>query len=231
MQHTKSIIANLDQVQSAIATAAENCGRDPRDITLIAVSKTKPVELIQEAFEAGQIDFGENRVQELREKHPVLPQAHWHMIGNLQRNKVKFIVEFIHLIHSVDSEKLLSEINKQAQKVDRIVDCLLQLNISEEDAKSGLDETKAEAVLKRMDDYPHIRIKGLMGMAELTDDTDIIRSQFRRLRLAKEQLAAISHPRIRLEALSMGMSGDFEIAIEEGATMVRVGSAVFGARN
>lgn len=225
-----SISDNLQQIRENIARIAEKAGRDPKDVKLIAVSKTKPMELINEAWEAGQVDFGENRVQELREKQPLLPQARWHMIGTLQRNKVKYIAPFVHLIHSVDSEKLLKEVDKQAGSHNRIIDCLIQLNISEENAKSGLNEAKTQKILEKIDDYPHVRIRGLMGMAEFTDDREVIARQFRRLRLAAGNFRQISHPRIEMAELSMGMSGDFDVAIAEGATMVRIGSAVFGSR-
>ncbi len=224
------ISANLQHIRQDIREAASACGRDPESVKLIAVSKTKPMALIRSAWEAEQVDFGENRPQELRDKHPELPEARWHMIGTLQRNKVKYLLPWIHLIHSVDSEKLLREINKQAAKHETLANCLIQLNISEEDAKSGLDEEKTADILRRMDDFPWIHIHGLMGMAAFVDDESIIRGQFRRLRLAKDQLAAIEHSRITLNELSMGMSGDFRIAIEEGSTMVRVGSALFGQR-
>lgn len=222
-QHLSDILARINQ-------ACLDADREAGSVALIAVSKTKPISLIQAAVEAGQVDFGENRVQELREKQPILPDVHWHMIGSLQRNKVKYIAPYIHLIHSVDSERLLQEIDKQAAKHDRTIDCLLQVNISDEVVKSGFEEAEIEELLSRIDDFPHIRIKGLMGMAAFISDDNIIRSQFRRLRMASEQFKAIDHPRIKMTELSMGMSGDFEIAIAEGATMVRIGSAVFGGR-
>ena len=225
-----NIVANLSQIQLSISEIAEKAGRKSDEVRLIAVSKTKPLSLIQEAVEAGQMDFGENRVQELREKHPQLPQLNWHMIGNLQRNKVKYIAPFIHLIHSVDSPRLLAEISKQGEKNERHINCLLQINISDEAVKSGMEEDEVQTLLEQIDNYPYIRIQGLMGMAAFTDDRDLIRSQFRRLKLASDRFASISHPRIEMKELSMGMSGDYDIAIEEGATMVRVGSAVFGRR-
>lgn len=228
-----SIAQNLAAIQQKVSMAANQAGRDPQSVKLIAVSKTKPVSLIREVIEAGQLDLGENRVQELREKQPEIPEAQWHAIGSLQRNKVKYIAPYIHLIHSVDSERLLAEIDRQAKKCDRVIDCLLQLNISEEDAKSGLVEETGMSLLKHISDtdaYPNIRILGLMGMAAFSSDMDLVRSQFRRLRLASEQFQQIEHPRIHMMELSMGMSGDFEIAIEEGSTMVRVGSAIFGSR-
>lgn len=222
--------ANLSHIQERIAAAARRANRSPEEVTLIAVSKTKPMELIQAAYEAGQLDFGENKVQEMGEKHPPLPQAQWHLIGNLQRNKVKYIAPFVYLIHSLDSEKLMKEIDKRAAQAERVIDCLIQINISDEDQKGGADESTAKAMIDRLDEYPHVAIKGVMGLAEFTGDEAVIRSQFRRLRSAAEQLSGHSHPRLSMQEISMGMSGDFEIAIEEGSTMVRVGSAIFGAR-
>ena len=222
---------NLAHILSQIEAATQKAGRTPDSVKLIAVSKTKPMSLIREAFAAGQVDFGENRVQELQEKHPELPEARWHAIGVLQRNKVKYIAPFIHLIHSVDSEKLLREIDKQAAKHERTIDCLLQINISDEPQKGGLTENEAETLLRdSIQNYPHVRILGLMGMAEFTDDTAVIRSQFKRLKAASEQFKPLENEQVRMQELSMGMSGDFEIAIEEGATLVRIGSAVFGSR-
>ncbi|MEL6250975.1 MAG: YggS family pyridoxal phosphate-dependent enzyme [Bacteroidota bacterium] len=224
------IAENLKDIQQKIKKAALDAGREEDSVRLIAVSKTKPLELIHAAYAEGQMDFGENRVQELREKHPELPEAHWHMIGSLQRNKVKYIAPFIYLIHSVDSRRLLVEIEKQAAKNERTISCLLQLNISDEDAKSGMDESEAQSILEDIDQFPHIHIKGLMGMAAFVSDEGTIRNQFRRLRMAADTFRNLTHDRIDMAELSMGMSGDFEIAIEEGATMVRVGSAVFGSR-
>ena len=224
------IAENLKDIQQKIQKAALDAGRAGDSVKLIAVSKTKPMELIDAAYAEGQMDFGENRVQELREKHPELPEARWHMIGTLQRNKVKYIAPFIHLIHSVDSRRLLEEIEKQAAKNERTISCLLQLNISDEDAKSGMDESEAQSILEDIEQFPHIHIKGLMGMAAFVSDEGTIRNQFRRLRMAADTFGNLTHSRIDMEELSMGMSGDFEIAIEEGATMVRVGSAVFGSR-
>ena len=221
---------HLSDILTRIQEATLAAGRQAGDVKLVAVSKTKPISLILEAVDAGHMDFGENRVQELREKQPAIPSVHWHMIGSLQRNKVKYIAPYIHLIHSVDSERLLVEIDKQAAKHERTIDCLLQINISDETVKSGFEEEEAEDLLHRLDDFPNVRIRGLMGMAAFVSEEAIIRGQFRRLRLAAERFAAISHPRLDMKELSMGMSGDFEIAIQEGATMVRIGSAVFGRR-
>ena len=224
------IAENLSIINKKIARAALVAGRTPEEIQLVAVSKTKPLSLIQEAFAAGQGHFGENRVQELREKQPQMPEAHWHMIGSLQRNNVKYIAPFVHLIHSVDSEKLLREIDKRAGQHGRVIDCLLQINISDESQKSGLQEADARSLLEQIEDFPGVRIMGLMGMAEFTADMDVVRSQFQRLKQAFETFRAITHERVEMKELSMGMSGDFEVAIEEGATLVRIGSAVFGRR-
>lgn len=221
---------HLAEVQNQVRQAALNAGRQPGEVTLIAVSKTKPMPDILEAWQAGQVDFGENRPQELREKQPQLPQARWHMIGTLQRNKVKYLLPWVHLIHSVDSESLLAEINRLAGQHQQTARCLLQLNISEEDAKSGLDEAATRQLLRSLEQYPWVSIHGLMGMAAFTDDQALIRSQFRRLREARDWLREENYPRVSLDELSMGMSGDFAIAIEEGATMVRIGSAIFGGR-
>ncbi|WP_409286232.1 YggS family pyridoxal phosphate-dependent enzyme [Pontibacter sp. G13] len=226
-----SISANLQQIRERIASAAQAAGRKPESVQLIAVSKTKPMEMIREAYEASQSVFGENKVQELREKHPALPDAKWHMIGTLQRNKVKYIAPFIDLIHSVDSPRLLAEISKQAAKHERVIDCLLQINISHEDSKSGMEPSEAREILIGLDEYPNVQIVGLMGMAEFSSDETLVRGQFANLRAAKEQLESIQHPRVALKELSMGMSGDFEWAIAEGSTMVRVGSSIFGQRN
>jgi hypothetical protein len=224
------VAEHLEAVRLRIAEAARAAGRDPESVRLIAVSKTKPVEQIAEAAAAGQLDFGENRVQELQSKQPALPHLHWHLIGTLQRNKVKYIAPYIRMIHSVDSAALLAEIGRQAAKHDREIDCLLQIHISGEETKSGMTPEEARSILEQLDAFPHVRICGLMGMAALTDDTALIRSQFAGLRQLRSDLAGIAHPRIALHELSMGMSGDFETAIQEGATMVRIGSAVFGTR-
>lgn len=228
-----SIAENLVNIQKRIAQATLAAGREPGSVKLLAVSKTKPIELIQAAFEAGQVDFGENRTHELTHKYPLIPTANWHMIGHLQRRQVKEIIPFVHLIHSVDSERLLAKIDREAAAGNRVIDCLLQLNISEESAKSGLDETSALALLEGIEQYPHIRILGLMGMAQFKSseaDSPIVQVQFARLRRAFEQFGGIDHPQIQMQELSMGMSGDLEEAIAEGATMVRIGTAVFGGR-
>ncbi len=202
---------------------------------LIAVSKTKPIELILDAYSAGQLDFGENKVQELREKPSQLPEdIRWHMIGHLQTNKVKYIAPFIYLIHAVDSLKLLAEINKQALKNDRIINCLLQVHIAEEEHKFGFDESGLQKLLSSPEFHSllNIKISGLMGMATYTDDRDQIRSEFKTLKRIFDAIKGEhSAPNLEMKEISMGMSDDYPIAIEEGSTMIRVGSKIFGARN
>jgi pyridoxal phosphate enzyme (YggS family) len=207
----------------------------PNNVKLIAISKTKPVADLQEAYSAGQRDFGENKVQELIEKYPQLPDdIRWHFVGHLQTNKVKFIAPFVHLIHSVDSLKLLKEIDKEAKKNDRIVDCLLEFFIAEEDTKFGLDLSEANELIvgaRHASPLQNIRICGVMGMATFTPDTEQIRKEFQTLhqifRILKEKYFA-DQPHFC--EISMGMSDDYPIAIEEGSTMIRLGSTIFGRR-
>jgi PLP dependent protein len=203
--------------------------------TLVAVSKTKPVEDIQSLYDLGQRDFGENYVQELVDKEAVLPKdIHWHFIGHLQSNKVKFIAPFVHLIHGVDGFSLLKEINKQAAKNNRTINCLLQIHIAKEETKFGLDEKELNDLVHQLTIEPlnNISIVGLMGMASFSDDTMLIKKEFHYLKAlfdkANKQLSIINYP---LSIISMGMSSDYPIAIEEGATMVRIGSLLFGERN
>ncbi|MEO5642850.1 MAG: YggS family pyridoxal phosphate-dependent enzyme [Bacteroidia bacterium] len=200
----------------------------PEAVTLVAVSKTKPVELILEAYNSGQRDFGENRVQEIVPKYEALPKdIRWHLIGHLQTNKVKYIAPFVYLIHSVDSEYLLAEINKQAAKNNRIIPVLLQLFIAKEETKFGFSFEEAEALISASPGikYPNIRIEGLMGMATSTKDQTQIHTEFKSLR---DFFVRIQDS--KLKVLSMGMSSDWKIAVEEGSTMIRVGSSIFGER-
>ncbi|WP_020603821.1 YggS family pyridoxal phosphate-dependent enzyme [Spirosoma spitsbergense] len=201
---------------------------------LIAVTKTKPVALLREAYDAGCRRFGENKVQEMAEKQPQLPaDVEWHLIGHLQTNKVKYIAPFVALIQSVDSLRLLQEINKQASRQNRTIDCLLQIYIADEETKFGLSADEAEALLAdaALDELPNIRIIGLMGLATNTGNEDQVRQEFRGLKALYDKLAQIQRPMIQFSELSMGMSGDYQLAVEEGSTMVRVGSAIFGSRN
>jgi len=202
---------------------------------LIAVSKTNPASVIKEAYEAGIRDFGENKVQELVEKHTQLPKdIKWHMIGHLQRNKVKYIAPFIHMIHSVDSLRLLQEIDKQSEKNKRIISCLLQVHIAKEDTKFGFNEEELESLLVSEDIHQlkHVKICGLMGMATFTEDENQIRTEFSFLKSIFDELKKRNLPdNFNLKELSLGMSGDYLIAQEEGSTMVRIGTAIFGERN
>jgi len=203
----------------------------PKHIHLIAVSKTKPNADLEEAYAAGQRIFGENKIQEMTQKWETLPKdIQWHMIGNVQTNKVKYMAPYVSLIHGVDRYKLLKEINKQAAKSDRIIDCLLQMHIAQEDTKFGFNKEELEAVVTdlKVNPLPYIRIKGLMGMATFTDNQEQIRSEFKTLKQQFDWLQT-QHP--EANELSMGMSGDYVLAIEEGSTMIRIGSKIFGSRN
>jgi len=203
-------------------------------VTLVAVSKTKPIEAIQQMYDQGQRVFGENRVQEMEEKYIALPKdIQWHLIGHLQKNKVKYIAPFVSMIHSVDSLELLEIINKEAAKTDRIISVLLQFYIAKEDTKFGLSEAEGLALLDQLVEKPlaNIKICGVMGMASFSDDKSLVRSEFRNLKnifnqLKNKYFAADD----AFKEVSMGMSGDYELAIEEGSTMVRIGSALFGSR-
>jgi pyridoxal phosphate enzyme (YggS family) len=208
-----------------------------RKVTLVAVSKTKPVEDILALYNLGQRDFGENYVQELADKEGQLAKdIRWHFIGHLQTNKVKYIAPFVNIIHGVDSLKLLKEINKQAQKSGRTIDVLLQVHIAQEETKFGLDEKEVHELLTAnnvpdLQELKNIRITGFMGMASFTEDENKIRKEFRYLKTLFDKYASLSTVNCQLSTLSMGMSSDYKIAIEEGSTMVRIGSLLFGARN
>jgi len=197
-------------------------------VTLVAVSKLKPASDIEDLYKLGQRDFGENYVQELVEKQAVLPSnIHWHFIGHLQSNKVKYIAPFVHLIHGVDSLKLLQEINKQALKNNRVIDCLLQIHIAKEETKFGMDAPELAAALEAAKHLPNVNIRGLMGMASFSDDQDVVASEFNYL----HELFVTHHFNLQPTAvLSMGMSADYALAIKSGSTMVRIGSLLFGAR-
>lgn len=220
---------------SNISTQLEEIKKGiPGSCTLVAVSKTKPISDLQEAYDAGQRDFGENKVQEMSQKAQELPtDMRWHMIGHLQRNKVKYMASFVHLIHGVDSLKLLKEINKQAVKVDRTIRCLLQVHIASEETKFGFDENELMGLVadEEFNELSNIQVDGLMGMATFTDNTEQIRAEFKGLKALFEKLKETDHAKLKMQTLSMGMSGDYEIAIQEGSNMVRIGSAIFGERN
>ncbi len=201
----------------------------PKNVTLVAVSKTKPVEDLMEVYRAGHQIFGENKVQEMVHKWEQMPQdINWHMIGHLQRNKVKYIAPFVALIHGVDSERLLQEIDKQAAKHQRIIPCLLQIHIAQESTKFGLSEKELDALIAKAINYPNVQLRGLMGMASFTEDTAQIQKEFAVL---KNIFDRVQSQLTGFDVLSMGMSGDYTLAIEQGSTMIRVGSKIFGTRN
>lgn len=205
----------------------------PEEVILVAVSKTKPNTAIMVAYDAGQRVFGENKVQDLAAKAEALPKdIQWHMIGHLQSNKVKYIASFVSLIHGIDSLKLLKEVDKRAAQHGRVIDCLLQIHIAEEETKFGLNESEAIQLLKEAEELKHVRITGLMGMATNTIDESVVRKEFSGLKqiFLKLQTAIPTAIGSQLQIVSMGMSGDYLLAIEEGSTMVRVGSAIFGKR-
>jgi PLP dependent protein len=207
---------------------------DQKNVTLVAVSKTKPVEDILSLYELGHRDFGENYVQELVDKQAQLPKdIRWHFIGHLQTNKVKYIAPFVHLIHGVDSFKLLQEISKQGAKQGRLMDVLLQMHIAQEETKFGLDESELKALVADLADVPlkNIYIKGMMGMASFTENKAQVQKEFQYLHGLFKQYTALQTSNIHFQILSMGMSGDYEMAAEEGSTMVRIGSLLFGERN
>jgi pyridoxal phosphate enzyme (YggS family) len=203
----------------------------PNNVTLVAVSKTKPVSDLMEAYNAGQRIFGENKIQEMESKWQEMPKdVEWHMIGHVQRNKVKYMAPFVNLIHAVDSLKLLKEINKEAEKNERTIACLLQIKIAEEDSKFGMDKADAATLLssEELKKFQNVQIVGLMGMATFTDDEKQISDEFQKLKKIYDQFRIMNS---ELKILSMGMSGDYKIAMENGSNMVRVGSAIFGERN
>jgi pyridoxal phosphate enzyme (YggS family) len=207
----------------------------PNTVTLVAVSKTKPISDILEAYEAGQRIFGENKIQEMTEKWEQMPKdIQWHMIGHVQTNKVKYMAEFVSLIHGVDSLKLLQEINKQAHKHQRTIECLLQIHIAQEETKFGLNTEELEEIvtaLQNTNTLNNIKVIGLMGMATFTDNQDQLKDEFSSLKTIFEKYKTISLPNFQLNTLSMGMSGDYQLAIDCGSTMVRIGSSIFGERN
>ena len=222
-----SIAQNLTQIKSQL----------PAHVTLVAVSKTKPVSDLMEAYNAGQRIFGENKIQEMTDKWEQMPKdIEWHMIGHVQTNKVKFMAEYVSLIHGVDSLKLLQEINKQAKKHNRVIDCLLQIHIAEEETKFGLDEEELNEILKQVQndksEFENIKIVGLMGMATFTENKTQIEKEFNHLKSIFDKLNTIPFTqKLQPNILSMGMSGDYQLAISCGSTMVRLGSSIFGNRN
>ena len=222
----------LNLVKKNIEEACDTAGRSPQEVTLIAVSKTKPVEMLKEAYDAGARVFGENKVQEIVDKYDQMPSdVQWHMIGHLQRNKVKYIVDKVCLIHSVDSYRLAEEINIQAKKKNITVPILVEVNIAEESSKFGIHAEDAIALVEQIAQLENVRIKGLMTIAPFVENPEDNRQYFRNIRQLSVDIAAKNIDNVSMDILSMGMTNDYEVAIEEGATMVRVGTGIFGARN
>lgn len=226
------IAANLAEVKKKIIASAERVGRDPAEIKLIAVTKTVGIPQMLEAIEAGVTAIGENRVQEINRKFPELHKpVEWHLIGHLQTNKVKYIIDKVALIHSLDSLSLAEEISKRARQAGKEMPVLVQVNVAEEESKHGLKLGETEAFIRNVANLDGLRISGLMTMAPLVEDPEEARPVFRRLRLLSEELKAKAIPGIELRYLSMGMTNDFDVAIEEGANLIRIGTAIFGARS
>jgi len=219
-------------VEKRIQAACDRAGRKREEVTLIAVSKTKPVETLQEAYDLGVRIFGENKVQELTAKYEALPKdIHWHMIGHLQTNKVKYIIDKAELIHSVDSLKLAETIEKEAAKHDLIADILVEVNVAEEESKFGMKMEEVIPFVEKVSAFPHVRVRGLMTIAPFVEDPEENRSIFADLHKLYIDIKKKNHDNDTVSVLSMGMTNDYEVAIEEGATMVRVGTGIFGARN
>lgn len=223
---------NLETVLQNIKAACVRSGRNPEEVTLIAVSKTKPVSMIQEVYDAGIHVFGENKPQELKEKVPQLPaDSSWHMIGHLQRNKVKYIIDKACMIHSLDSLRLADTIDEEAAKHGIIMPVLVEVNVAGEESKFGIAPDEAEEFIRKISHLPHIRVEGLMTIAPFTDNPEDNRKYFRRLKKLCVDIKEKNIDNVNMCNLSMGMTGDYEVAIEEGATMVRVGTGIFGARD
>lgn len=226
------VAENLEQVRKNIELACRKAGRDPKEVTLISVSKTKPVSMLQEAYDAGSRDFGENKVQEIMDKVPQLPSdIRWHMIGHLQRNKVKYIVDKVALIHSVDSLRLAETIEHEAARHNVTVPVLIEVNVAQEESKFGLKTEEVLSLVESVAAFPHIHIEGLMTIAPYVEDPEENRGIFRQLKKLSVDIADKNINNVNMSVLSMGMTGDYQVAVQEGATMVRVGTGIFGERN
>ena len=222
---------HLNEVRENIQKACEKAGRSPQEVTLIAVSKTKPAQAVQEAYEAGARDFGENKVQEILQKQPVLPQdIRWHMIGHLQRNKVKQVLPHAVLIHSVDSYRLAEQISQEAGKLGITAKILLEVNVAKEESKFGMMPEDVEEMAGQIAALPHLQIEGLMTIAPFVDDPEKNRPVFRKLYQLSVDIKKKNIDNVNMGVLSMGMTGDYQVAVEEGSTMIRVGTGIFGAR-
>lgn len=223
---------NLAEVEARISGACRRAGRDRSEVTLISVSKTKPVEMLQEAYDAGSRDFGENKPQEIKEKYPQLPaDIRWHMIGHLQRNKIKYIIDKVCMIHSVDSLRLAGAIDEEAKKHGIVMPVLIEVNVAEEESKFGVHLDEAESLIRQINKLSNIQVQGLMTIAPFTENAEDNRIYFRKLRNLYVDIKDKNIDNVNMCNLSMGMTGDYEVAVEEGATMVRVGTGIFGARS
>ena len=226
------ILENIKQVEENIIKSCEKVGRDPKEVTLIAVSKTKPYTAIEEALPSGVLDYGENKVQELTEKYEIFPKdIRWHMIGHLQRNKVKYLVGKVELIHSVDSLRLANQIETEFAKKNEIANILIEVNMANEESKFGITSETTEQLVREISKLEHVRIKGLMTIAPYTDNPETNREYFRNMKKLSVDITEKNIDNVSMNVLSMGMTGDYQVAIEEGATMIRVGTGIFGERN
>ena len=226
------VTENLKKVEKKIESACTRAGRDRNDVTLIAVSKTKPVEMMREAMQCGIVTFGENKVQEIADKYDQMPSdVKWHMIGHLQRNKVKYIIDKVAMIHSVDSLRLAETIEKEAAKKDICMPILIEVNVAEEESKFGIHKEETLSLIRQIAALPHIQILGLMTIAPFVENPEDNRTYFRQIRQLSVDIDAQNIDNVRMDILSMGMTGDYMVAIEEGATMVRVGTGIFGERH
>ncbi|WP_445664184.1 YggS family pyridoxal phosphate-dependent enzyme [Fodinibius sp. AD559] len=231
----EDICNNIKELQNRITQACESAERDSSEITLVAVSKTKPLDDIKTAYSCGQIHFGENRAKELQDKMDDYENEdiQWHMVGNLQTNKIKYMVERVNWIHSIEKSKYLREIEKRASRIDRVINTLIQINISGEEQKSGCNPEDLKEILEYAQGLDHVRVRGLMGMATFVDPEEVekVRPEFKMLKEIRDEHRSFETENIQLDELSMGMTNDMEIAIQEGSTMLRVGRAIFGERN
>lgn len=226
------LLDNLNDVEKRIQAACDRSGRKREEVLLVAVSKTKPVEMIEEIMAAGIVEFGENKPQELRDKYEVLPKnLHFHMIGHLQTNKIKYVIDRVVLIHSIDSIRLAEAVNAEAKKHDRIMPVLVEVNVAQEESKSGFLVEETEEAIREIAKLSNIRVEGLMTIAPFVENAEENRQYFVKLRKLSVDIAAKNIDNVTMHHLSMGMTGDYEVAIEEGATMVRVGTGIFGERN
>lgn len=226
------ILDNIKTIQENIVKACEKSGRNPDEVTLIAVSKTKPYTAIEEALPSGILDYGENKVQELSEKYEILPKdIRWHMIGHLQRNKVKYLVGKVSLIHSVDSLRLANQIESEFAKKDEIANILIEVNMANEESKFGISADETINLVKEISLLPHVRVQGLMTIAPYTDNPETNRGYFAKMKKLSVDIREKNIDNVNMNVLSMGMSGDYQVAIEEGATIIRVGTSIFGERN